>query len=162
MLDLKTSLKNKLSGSTKIAVLGIGSELMGDDALGVLIARELETFANERGLSSFKAFIGGASPESITGEIKRFKPTHLIIIDAAEIDEQPGAVRLIDADHVCGVSFSTHRLPTKILCDYLVGDIGCKIMIIGVQPGHMHFCEPVSKEITRVIKDVSKVLSEII
>jgi hydrogenase 3 maturation protease len=157
--SLKTGLKNRLNKAKKIAVLGVGSELRGDDSAGVVIARQLENEClKNRSGQDLKVFIGDTAPENLTGEIKRFKPTHLIIIDAAEMNEMAGVVKLIDSDRIAGFSSSTHTLPIKIFTDYLVKSIGCKIIIIGIQPKKIQFNTGISKEVE---KSVSHIVSAI-
>jgi hydrogenase 3 maturation protease len=153
--SLRLRLKNRLKSAEKIAVLGIGSELRGDDAAGIMIAREIkkECLKNPPG-RKLKVFIGDNAPENLTGEVKKFKPTHLLIIDAAEMNEAAGVVKLINPNRVSGFSSSTHNLPIKIFTDYLIKSIGCKITIIGIQPKEVHFNGCISKEIERAVADI--------
>jgi Ni,Fe-hydrogenase maturation factor len=65
-------------------------------------------------------------------------------------------VLLLDAkDLADGVSFSTHKLPPKVLIDYLMKETGCSISIIGIQPKSIKFDGPVSKEVKDSVKAVS-------
>ncbi|MDD5634254.1 MAG: hydrogenase maturation protease, partial [Candidatus Omnitrophica bacterium] len=119
MQTLKATLRNELKNAGKVAILGIGSELRGDDAAGVLVARKCERCFEKVG--HVKVFHGSTAPENFTGEIKKFKPTHIIMIDSADIKKSAGEVAVIDLNNIGGVSFSTHRLPTKIMAEYLIG-----------------------------------------
>ena len=70
MSGLKTSLKNRLEGAAKIAVLGIGSLLRADDAAGMLVAEEVEKRCGKtKGKPEVKVFFGETAPENLTGEI---------------------------------------------------------------------------------------------
>ncbi len=83
-------LKNRLLGAAKIAVLGIGSRLKGDDAGGVIAAEDLRgALSKNFEKLNVGIFIGGTAPENVTSEIKRFKPSHLIIVDAADMTGEP-------------------------------------------------------------------------
>jgi hydrogenase 3 maturation protease len=153
--NLKADLKLKLKGAKKIAILGVGSELRGDDVAGVLVAKHLEAACSKSScLNNCKVFIGETAPENLTGEIKRFKPGHIIIIDSAEMGKAAGAVQLIDPDEAGGFSFCTHNLPVKIMVDYLVNSIGCEIFIIGIQPKKISFGTLPSKEIIKSARQV--------
>jgi len=154
MQSLKNNLKSKLQGGKRIAVLGIGSELICDDACGMLVARRLQDSTVLKKNKNFRVFLGSTSPENLTGEIKKFKPSHLIIIDAADFKEKPGSVHFIESKDIDGVSFSTHRLPTSILSDYLIKSINCKICVIGIQPKSLDFCAPVSAKIKETAKEL--------
>ncbi|HTY45055.1 MAG TPA: hydrogenase maturation peptidase HycI [Patescibacteria group bacterium] len=150
MESLKTSLKKQLSRAQRIALLGVGSELRGDDAAGILVAKRLAAdFRGSRGRQKFKVFIGATAPENVTGQIKKFKPGQLIIIDAADMNAEAGAVKLIPADRIDGFSSCTHSLPLNILADYLVKSIGCAITIIGIQPKTLAFGSRFSPEVER-------------
>jgi len=154
--NLKADLKVKLKDAKKIAILGVGSELRGDDVAGVLVAKHLEkACSNSRGLSNCKVFIGETAPENLTGEIKRFKPDSLIIVDSADMGKAAGFARIIDANEAGGFSFCTHSLPIKIMVDYLVNSIGCKIFIIGIQPKKISFGSLPSKEIIKSARLIS-------
>lgn len=155
---LKSELKNKLRGAKRIAILGVGSDLRADDAAGMLVAQSLKLKAQNKNV---KVFSGGIAPENFTGAIKKIKPTHIIIIDCADMKKEPGAILLIDPNRVSGVSFSTHTLPLNILADYLIKDIGCEVIIIGIQPKSIEFNGCVSKEIAQAVKILSGIISDI-
>jgi len=158
VLDLKQALKNLLKGSKKVAVLGVGSELRGDDIAG-MVAAEIILKANHKDIA---VFLGATAPENFTGEIKKFKPSHLLIIDAADTSAKPGTIDLIDPKTVGGVSFSTHMMPLKIMVDYMLRSIRCKVMIIGIQPKVLKFGSRPSKPAIDSAKEVAKTLLELI
>ena len=154
MQSLETILKKKLKDAGKVAVLGIGSELRGDDAAGLIVAEELQ----KSKISKLKVFFGGTAPENLTGEIIKYKPTHIIIIDSADLDKDPGSVLLISSDDVGGISFSSHMMPIKMMADYLLRSIKCEIMVIGIQPETLEFGSSVSKEVEKSVKKISGII----
>jgi hydrogenase 3 maturation protease len=158
MANLKTQLKKKLKDAKKIAVLGIGSELRADDAAGLLVAEELKKIKNLK----LKVFLGSTAPENFTGEIIKFKPTHILIVDSVDADQKPGFILLINPDEVGGVSFSTHMLPVKMMVDYLLASLECEIIIIGIQPKILSFGETVSKEVKKSTRQVSDIIQQIL
>jgi hydrogenase 3 maturation protease len=158
MPTLKTILKKKLRDAKKIAVLGIGSELRADDAAGLLVAEELKKIKDLK----LKVFLGSTAPENLTGEIIKYKPTHIIIIDSVDADQEPGFIALINPDEVGGVSFSSHMLPVKMIVDYLLESLECEIIIIGIQPKILIFGETMSKEVKKSIKQISNVIQQIL
>ena len=162
MRTLKVLLKSKLHDAPKVALLGIGSEICGDDAVGPLVLQYLKKNKPSLGNKTrVKAFLGGTAPENITGEIKKFHPTHVVMVDAADMGLTPGGVAFIDPKRVAGVSFSTHRLPTTIIAEYLTYCISCEVIIIGVQPKSLEFGQSPSKEIDRTAQQLARVLLEI-
>ena len=159
MQSLSKELKNRLKGSGKIAVLGIGSEFRADDAAGTLVVHSIRK--NLKSPARLKTFSGETAPENLTGEIKSYKPAHIIIIDTADIKQKPGTVLLLDQkDLGAGVSFSTHKLPAKILMDYFERSLKCSITFIGIQPKLLAFGKSVSKEVKKSIKGISYAIIE--
>jgi len=162
-MTLKQQISKKLSNFKTVALLGVGSELRGDDVAGMLVAENLQKAASKINKKiRFKVFLGGTAPENFTGTIKDFKPTHIVIVDSAEIGKPAGTVTVFDPDETVNVSFSTHSLPLKVMSDYLRADINCTIIIIGIQPKSMKFGEPPTKEIKQAVTCVSKTLEEIL
>lgn len=158
MPNLKTLLKKKLNGAKKIAVLGVGSVLRNDDAAGPLVAKELKKIRN----SKLKVFLGSTAPENLTGEIIKYRPTHIIIVDSVDMDQRPGSILLIDPRIVDGVSFSTHMLPVKMIVDYFLESLKCEIIIIGIQPKSLEFGETVSNEVRKSAKQIADVIRQIL
>jgi hydrogenase 3 maturation protease len=142
--------------------LGVGSDLRGDDAAGVLIAQNLCKTHPKNKKVQFQVIIGGTAPESLTGEIKRFSPTHLVIIDAADMNKKPGATALLNPEEAAGISFSTHQLPLKIMIDYLLKSISCQISVIGIQPKTLAFGAPCSPEVAQAGKSISDIFKGIL
>jgi len=162
-VTLKTVLKNRLRNAKKVAILGVGSELRGDDAAGIFVARQIDKGRlNMKKQGKLKVFAGATAPENLTGEVKRFNPTHLIIVDSADMNEKPGVVKLINPDTISGFSSCTHSLPIKILSDYLVKSIGCKITIIAIQPKTLDFGSCLSNKVERSAADISQIIKIIL
>jgi hydrogenase 3 maturation protease len=160
---IKQTIKNWLPDAKRIALLGIGSELRADDAAGVLVAERLENSCRKlAGGPILKVFSGATAPENLTGEIKKFKPTHLIIVDAADTGKKAGEIVLIKPERLRGVSFCTHQLPLKIMVDYLSESIDCRILVIGVQPKSLDFGGLPSQEIQKSVKIISDAIKEVI
>ena len=155
MPNLTAKLKEKLNGSQKVVVLGIGSELRGDDSAGIMVAKKLE----KEKIAGLTVLIGGTAPENMTGEIKRLRPSHLIIVDAADMKAAPGTIRLVDPDEVGGFSFSTHSLPIKVLVNYLLEHFPCKVTLIGIQPKSISFSDNPSPEIETAAETTAQMIS---
>jgi len=163
MQNLKTRLQKKLEGVDRLGILGIGSELRGDDAAGLWITRNLARHPKAAGSVQVRSFLGHTAPESLTGEIKKFKPTHLLIADAASMGMDPGDVCLFDVmDEREGVSFSTHRMPLKILASYLLWSFPCTVVVLGIQPQNTDFGQKPSKAVQASVRSVCQIIREIL
>lgn len=160
---LKTILKSNFIGARKLAVLGIGSDLRGDDGAGILVVEKLQkSLSKLKKRFPVKVFVGGTAPENLTGEIKRYKPSHIIIVDTADFKEKPGTVVVIDPQDVGGVSFSTHKMPAKILIDYLRKSFPCEVTIIGIQPKTVDFGKPLTKAVAGRAKEVALAIGDLV
>ena len=101
MTPHQAALKQKLNNARRVAVLGVGSELRGDDIAGLLAAQQIEkTITEQTILPEVRVFIGETAPENLTGEIKKFQPTHLIIIDAADLNKEPGHIEIMEPETI--------------------------------------------------------------
>jgi hydrogenase 3 maturation protease len=158
MQNLKTQLTQKLNQPKRTFILCIGSEIIGDDAAGFLLFNELkDKLIPEKAAIMFAS----TSPESFTGAIKQFNPTHLIIFDAADFGKDPGTMQIIDPEDINGTSFSTHRLPTRIFINYVTKDTGCLAIVIGVQPKNLIFGTPICDEVKRAINELAVMLLDL-
>jgi hydrogenase 3 maturation protease len=131
----------------RIVWLGIGSPLRADDAVGLFIVERLSQVLKAPAGREDRFYLGESAPENFSGEIRQFSPTHVIMVDAAQIGLEPGAFRIIEHEEIGGISFSTHVLPLKILANYLVCTCNCEVVIVGVQPRNLEFGEELSPDV---------------
>ncbi len=163
MPTLKTLLLEKIKKAKRIAVLGVGSDLRADDAAGMLSAKLIKKRLEKKSRAlDLKVFFGETAPENVTGEIKKFKPTHVMIIDSADMGKKAGEVTLLEPKKISNVSFSTHQLPLKILADYLEISLKCRVIIIAIQFKTIKFGASLSKEVKSAAKLISTTLSEVL
>jgi len=164
-MPLKQILLRNLKGAHRVAVLGIGSELLADDVAGLLVAQELLKSGKKKTAGNrikTAVFLGGSVPENLTGEIKRFKPSHVILIDAVDAKKKPGTIIVFDPrNQKTGVSFSSHRFPLSILADYLRASCGCAVIGVGIQPKRVVFSKQMSPEVERGIEKISRLLRKV-
>lgn len=163
MRTLKTILRDRLSDAKRIAVLGVGSMLRADDVSGSLAAGKLKEALSLRPARRIrvKIFFGETAPENLTGDIKRFKPSHLIIIDTLDAGKKAGSIFIFRPEDLCGgTSFSTHKMPSNVLVDYLMRSCACQATIIGIQPKTVVFGRPASKAVIRSAEKVAAMLME--
>lgn len=102
---------------------------------------------------------GGTAPENLTGEIRRIRPSHLLIIDSAEMGEPPGTVRLFAPEEIGGLSFGTHALPLSVLARYLAEETGCRVTIMGIQPRSLEFDAALSEEAALAVDETVEALA---
>jgi len=158
--DWQDLLGEKIKNSQKITVLGIGSELRGDDVAGVRVAQKLidqcsQDCQKDILNSRLQVLFGYTAPENFTDEIRKFSPSHIIMIDSAEMGEEPGTAKFIAPQEIQGTTFSTHSLPLSVLVDYLHQSLPCEILVIGIEPKQMDFGSKISREVRKTVNLLS-------
>lgn len=150
-MDLSNFFTQKLQGAQRIAVLGVGSTLRADDAAGMEIAQRIEAAFPPDTNPDIRVYPGETAPENYSGKIERFCPTHLLILDAADMGKAPGDIAEIDPDIIGGPSFYSHLLPLKVMIDYLVGETGAQVTLVGIQYRDLTFGEPMTEEVEKSV-----------
>lgn len=169
MSSWQSSLQTRLAKrpNPKVAILGIGHELRGDDAAGVVAARELQSLVGaslalalgDRQGSPLRIIDAGAAPEAFTGQLRRFRPDLVIMIDAAQMDLPPGSIRAIEWQDTIGLSASTHSLPLNVIAQYLISELACDVIILGLQAAANDFDTPLSPAMRRAVDEVTLTLA---
>ena len=111
-------------------------------------------------IAGVQCIAAGPAPENSTAAIRRFKPSHVIIIDAAEMGAEPGTTRLIDPAAAGGASFATHGLPLSVLAGYLAAETGCAVILVGIQPRSLEFGETLTPAVAEAADALVTALRE--
>jgi hydrogenase 3 maturation protease len=138
----------------RVAIVGIGNNLRNDDAAGMLVARELRHRECAADAGHLLVIQAGHAPENVTGELRSFAPDLILLIDAAEMRDVPGAICWVPIQSIQGMSASTHSLPLSMLARYLTLELNCMVALIGIQPKSNDVGEIVSAEVLRAIDTV--------
>ena len=146
------SLAKNRNHPVRIALVGIGNEINGDDGAGVHIAHSLSQYSTEQ--PGWLVVEAGLAPENFTGTLRRFQPDLVVLIDAAEMALPAGEIACLDWSAAGGWSASTHTLPLNMLSAFLVSELGCQVMVLGIQPMQMEMDQPFSQEVTRAVDEV--------
>lgn len=155
---LENELLKFLNKPTKIVLLGVGSEFHSDDYFGLEICRRLRKKVPKK-VTIIEA---GVSPENFTGQLRKINPSHIIIFDAADMNLEPGSIKLINSSEIRGLSISTHHLPLNLFIDYLEKTMNTSIIFIGIQPRSIEYGESLSPEVKNTVLNLSKVLEKLL
>jgi len=134
----QTILKNKIQQlmmkkpSPRVVVVGIGNRMLGDDAVGPVIARTLRQAVVER--PALLCLDAGPTPENFTGSILRFQPDMLLMVDAADLNAPPGAIHLLDPYRDQTYQVGTHTLALSVCIHYIQASLHCEVYLLAVQP----------------------------
>ena len=153
---LEQELKKFLKDHKLVIFLCIGNVMRGDDAIGPILARKLKViFKNQK---DFIIINAETVPENYTGLIRKEEPSHIIFIDAVEMDTNPGEIKLIESNEIANYSISTHAMPISFMIKYIESFTDAKILLIGVQPKNIDLSNQVSDEVKNGVKELSRIL----
>lgn len=154
-MDYEERLKEFLGShdGKRVAILGIGSPIRGDDAVGLKVL----DFLKEMDLGDDVLLLKTETvPESFTGEVRDFSPTHIVLIDAAHFDGEPGEVRIIPPDKIKGQTVSTHNMPLNIFVEFLQKSIAENVILLGLQGVNIGFQEPLTPSVQKGARLLAK------
>jgi hydrogenase 3 maturation protease len=158
----KGPLRREILAAKKILILAVGNISKADDAAGILCAQKLKKLMGGKVRSSLKILFGHETPENTTGEIRKFHPNLVLILDAAQGGFKPGTVFLLEKDDIEDDGVSTHRISLALLVSYLEETVGCKVMVLGIQPLDLRLEENISPLVKESAKSLAAFLSQII
>ena len=111
--EIEHELQEWLSETHIVVIAGIGNPLRRDDFVGVKIVRALQGTVS----SSVYLIECETVPENFIEPIIRFNPSHVLIIDAALLNLEPGSSKLLSSKQLKERQVvSAHALPLQIFC----------------------------------------------
>jgi hydrogenase 3 maturation protease len=139
------------TSSVGLVVLGVGNRLKGDDGAGPYVVDLLDstTQAGSQRAASVRgpaALDCGTIPENYTSVLRRLRPGHVVIVDAADMGLAPGSVRIVPKERAGALGLSTHSMPLSLFMDYIGGLCGT-VTLIGIQPLSMRLGDGVSQPV---------------
>jgi len=152
-----------LRGAEKIVVLGVGNPDQGDDGAGPRCAERLKRRLRASAGARVLVIDAREVPENHTGAIRAFGPDLTVIVDAAAGGRAPGAIFIVDRDKIADDGLSTHTISLAGLVRYLKEDIGCNVLVLGIQPGAIEFGvgrKALSAPVDRSVKKLAAVLAK--
>ena len=146
-----TQLTDRLSkyNSNKIAFVGLGNELRGDDLAGLVFIEVLKT---KTVFSKSKFIVAGKNPENYLHEILESNPEVVVFIDAADWGGECGEISLLEPDSLANIDFSTHAYSIKLIEKFLSLNKQMDFVYIGIQPKTTDFGKEMSLQINHAIK----------
>ncbi len=155
---VEANLRAWLLNAERVVVAGVGNSLRKDDFVGVEVVRNLRNRVSQ----TVYLIECETVPESFIAPINEFKPTHVLIVDAAMLGSKPGSVQLIEPQKIGGVAVSTHALPLRIFSEYLAETIGAKVALLAIQPKETDFGEGLTPELKGTAEALAGLLVEIL
>jgi len=149
-VSLEQALSSALEG--RVAVVGIGNRLRGDDGVGSALAGALV----EAGVP--RVFDGEELPEDLVARVAATSPDTVLLVDAVDLGAEPGAVALIDSDQTMSYLPTTHRIPAELLMEVLEQATGGRCLLLGVQPKGTGFGRAMSPEVAASLDLLAELL----
>jgi hydrogenase 3 maturation protease len=146
-LNQSLTTQNLQNPSPRIAIVGIGHELRGDDGVGPFILRRLLSSLKTK--ETYLLVDAGPAPENFTLLLREFMPDLVILIDAAEMHQSPGKIEWLPWQDSIGLSASTHSLPVHLFAQYLQLELECEILLLGIQPSSLSMDSGLSPTVRR-------------
>jgi len=150
-------LKMWLKDAKKLVIMGIGNEMRGDDAVGIKVIEKLRG----RVPNWVVLLICGSTPENFLGTVERLKPTHILMVDAAKLNSEPGSIALIDTNLISGIAISTHYMPLHISAEYLRRTTKAKIKLLAIQPQDISLHIGLTEKLEKTTEIIAKLLCEV-
>ena len=146
-----------IAPATKIAILGVGNDLRTDDGVGLFIIDSLSMKHPNLLIENV-----GSVPEAFARSLADFGANRIIMIDAADMAQNPGHIELIPKDRIAGITISTHRMPLSLLMTYLEQQTKGETILLGIQPKDVQFGEGLSPEIEEVARKIISSLNNLL
>jgi hydrogenase 3 maturation protease len=153
-VSLQAALSSALAG--RVAVLGIGNRLRGDDGAGSELASALQ------GADVGWVFDGEEVPETMVGAIAAAAPDTVLLVDAVELQAAPGSVALLEPDQTASYLPTTHRVPAGLLMEIIERVTAARCLLLGVQPGAIGLGQPMTPPVRAAVEELAELLAGVL
>ena len=138
----------------RVVIIGMGNELRADDAIGLLVVRLLKPYSHTR----LQVFEGHMTPDVFIAPACAVHPTHLLIVDAAELHKKPGAWQVLFPKEVKEGLFTTHAIPAIEVAAEIQRRCGAKVAFLGIQPKSRDITLSQSKECLHAAEEIVDII----
>lgn len=156
--DPQTALRlrlEELAGPRRVYVLGLGYTDRADDGAGVLVANALK--------KTFPSF-SFSEHDGVEGTVldisEKDEEAAVFFVDAADIGEAPGTIRIIPREEINDREITTHRVAVALMASILA-KAGKIPAVVGIQPKSIDFRGEVTPEVSRAVDILVRTFSEI-
>lgn len=157
-ISIKDNLKEAILDYSKIIILGVGNELKSDDGAGPYVIDRLGDVSSENVILIDAQTV----PENFTGKIRKEQPSHLVIVDACLMDEEPGTVKIVNRDDFNNIGISTHSMSLSYFVKYLEQDNSFSVTFVGIEPELMEFANALTPKVKEGADNLIEIIREIL
>lgn len=155
--DISGRLEQLIANRT-VVLMGVGNELRGDDAFGVLLGERIEERIGP------KVFVTHDLPEDYAVKAADLRPDVVIVLDAIDFRGEPGELHLVAAKDVPPTPGVTHRPSLEMMARFLELDAGADTWVLGVQPDMeaLGIGDQMSAAVAEALERVEQMLLELL
>jgi len=153
------NLEELFQNAKRVVICGIGNDIRGDDAFGVIVAERLKELLDNPDVLVLNC---GEVPENYTGKIARFNPDLVVFVDAVDFGGEVGEYIVADPEGTLGEAVSTHGLPLKFVTQFMKTMINAEFVLIGCQPGSTGLFQEPSELIKKRAERLAELLAGIL
>lgn len=128
----------------KILVVFLGNEFRNDDGIGPYISKKINN-------PNIKVIDAGQTFENYIVDIVNYRPTDIVIVDAAFFGGKVGEIRILDEKKLSQIRMvSTHSIPINLILDIIKNDLpDVNVVILGIQVSDVGFGENISDDVKK-------------
>ncbi|MHA1301480.1 MAG: hydrogenase maturation protease [Candidatus Helarchaeota archaeon] len=161
---IENTLEEEIDVNSRIAIVGIGNEFRYDDAAGLEVVRNLnKKLKTQKPTKTILLVEGETAPHGKINEIIDWNPTHLIMLDSAELNKPPGTIEFVRKEEMHQFSTTSHSGSKTILLDFLIATLkNLKIFIIGIQVEKIIYEKGISESVQKAIEQLTEILVKLL
>jgi hydrogenase maturation protease len=152
--DLRREIEH-LAGDGRVYALGLGNTDRADDGAGILAALALKKL--------FPSFVF-SEHDGVEGTVldisEKDEDLTVFFIDAANLREKPGTIRLVHKEDIRNQEITTHRVAVALMASLLERS-GKRSAVIGIQPERIEFQGKVTLAVEKSVATVVSVLKDL-
>ena len=141
-------------------ILGVGSRMRGDDAVGPHVIDLLKNRMDEEGCPEnirLSLLDADVMPENFTRPVRESGAKRCIMIDAVDIKLDPGRIRMIPKERIDATIPCSHSLPLSYLMNY-IGEKIEKVELIGIQIGTTGLYQPMTEKVIEGAEELAEII----
>ena len=156
---IEQEISDWFTNAKRVVVAGIGNPIRRDDFVGVKIVQDLQGKVPKTVLLIECETV----PESYMQEIIDFKPSHVLLVDAAILRLRAGETRLVLPEQITDFpAITTHVLPLRIFCEYITKMSEAKIALLLIEPEYTEFGEGLTAKVQATAEKITKQLLQLL
>lgn len=140
----------------KVAVIGVGNRMRGDDGVGSVIAERLQGLAR----GNLLVIDAETVPENYLGILLDSKPEVVLFIDAVDFGGEAGKWALVPLSVLGDKVPTTHTVSLKLLGQILESN-SIECLLLAIQPKQIGFGAPMSEEVASAAERIVQMLVQV-